>query len=168
EGERTLAELLDCLTGRQPGDPAAVVGVATPAAPSHTKRDFIRDLDNLPHPAWDLVDIAKYRALWYAHHGYYSMNLVTTRGCPYHCNWCAKPIYGQRYNVRSPESVARELQWLKQNYHPDHIWVTDDIFGLKPKWIERLADEVERLDARIPFKCLLRVDLVKPGIPEAL
>src|SRR6476660_3715567 len=56
EGEKTLAELLDCLTGRQKGDPAAVVGVSTPAAPNHTKRDFIRALDDLPFPAWDLVD----------------------------------------------------------------------------------------------------------------
>ena len=168
EGERTLAELLDCLTGRTPGDPGAVVGVSTPAAPTHTKRDFIRTLDELPYPAWDLVDLAKYKALWYTHHGYYSMNMVTTRGCPYHCNWCAKPIYGQRYNVRSAQSVAAEVKWLKDNFAPDHIWFADDIFGLKPNWIEKFADEIERLDARVPFKCLLRVDLIKEGVPEAL
>jgi anaerobic magnesium-protoporphyrin IX monomethyl ester cyclase len=96
------------------------------------------------------------------------MNMATTRGCPYHCNWCAKPIYGQRYNTRSPENVAAELAFLKLTYRPDHIWFCDDIFGLKPGWIERFAEEVDRLDARIPFKCLLRVDLIKSGIPEAL
>ena len=41
-----------------------------------------------------------------ARHGYFSMNIATTRGCPYHCNWCAKPIYGQRYTARSPEHVV--------------------------------------------------------------
>ncbi|HUS17945.1 MAG TPA: radical SAM protein, partial [Chloroflexia bacterium] len=95
-------------------------------------------------------------------------NMVTTRGCPYHCNWCAKPIYGQRYTVRSPESVAAEIRWLKDNFAPDHIWFADDIFGLKPNWIPRFADELERLDAVTPFKCLLRVDLIKEGVPEAL
>jgi anaerobic magnesium-protoporphyrin IX monomethyl ester cyclase len=94
--------------------------------------------------------------------------MVTTRGCPYHCNWCAKPIYGQRYNVRSPENVAQELKWLKDTYAPDHIWFADDIFGLKPGWIERFAAEVERLDAVTPFKCLLRVDLIKKSVPAAL
>ena len=87
----------------------------------------------------------RYRDIWREHHGYYSMNLVTTRGCPYHCNWCAKPIYGQRYNVRSPEHVVEEMAWLKERFKPDHIWIADDIFGLKPGWIERFA---ELLDAR--------------------
>jgi radical SAM superfamily enzyme YgiQ (UPF0313 family) len=64
--------------------------------------------------------------------------------------------------------VAAELRWLKDHFAPDHIWFADDIFGLKPGWIERFADEVNRLDAKVPFKCLLRADLIKPGIPEAL
>ena len=55
-------------------------------------RALLKELDALPFPAWDLVDIDRYRAIWRARHGYFSMNMVTTRGCPYHCNWCAKPI----------------------------------------------------------------------------
>jgi anaerobic magnesium-protoporphyrin IX monomethyl ester cyclase len=89
--------------------------------------------------------------------------MVTTRGCPYHCNWCAKPIWGQRYNSRSPENVVEELLWLKTTYHPDHIWFVDDIMGLKPRWLERFADLVEDRDARVPFKSLNRVDLLLRG-----
>jgi anaerobic magnesium-protoporphyrin IX monomethyl ester cyclase len=88
------------------------------------------------------------------------MNMVTTRGCPYHCNWCAKPIWGQRYNARSPENVVAELDWLKATYHPNHIWFADDILGLKPGWLSRFADLVEAQDARVPFKCLSRADLL--------
>jgi radical SAM superfamily enzyme YgiQ (UPF0313 family) len=168
EGEVTLTELLDHLTGKVEGDPQAIVGVSWPGKRTMVKREFVRELDKLPFPAWDLVDIPKYKRIWMERHGYYSMNMVTTRGCPYHCNWCAKPIYGQRYNVRSPENVAAELKWLKETYHPDHIWFADDIFGLKPNWIERYGAEVERLDAHIPFKCLLRVDLIKDSVVEGL
>jgi anaerobic magnesium-protoporphyrin IX monomethyl ester cyclase len=114
----------------------------------------------LPFPAWDLVDIEHYRRIWIGRHGYYSMNMVTTRGCPYHCNWCAKPIWGQRYNSRSPENVVAELKWLKERYRPDHIWFADDIMGLKPGWWRRFADSVEQNEARVPFKCLSRADLV--------
>lgn len=132
-------------------------------------RPLIRDVDSLPRPAWDLVDIEHYRRVWLERHGYYSMNMVTTRGCPYHCNWCAKPIWGQRYNSRSPEAVAGELKWLKETYHPDHIWFVDDIMGLRPGWMARFADEIERRDARVPFKCLSRVDLLlRDGDIDAL
>jgi anaerobic magnesium-protoporphyrin IX monomethyl ester cyclase len=169
EGEETLGELLDYLTG-VPGqvldgiqglawtDPAAAGQVVrTPHRPD------IRNLDALPFPAWDLVDIPRYRSIWERRHGYYSMNMVTTRGCPYHCNWCAKPIWGQRYNSRSPENVVAELKWLKHAYAPDHIWFVDDIMGLKPRWLDRFAELVDEQDVRIPFKSLHRVDLLLRG-----
>ena len=110
----------------------------------------------------------RYRQLWRERHGYYSMNMVTTRGCPYHCNWCAKPIWGQRYNSRSPENVAAELLWLKTTYQPDHIWFADDILGLKPGWLERFAAAVHATCAAVPFKCLSRADLVTEPVAAAL
>src|SRR5690554_7557087 len=62
-----------------------------------------------------------------------SSDLVsTTRGCPYKCNWCAKPLYGQTYSTHSPQRVADQFRYLKDNFNVDHIWITDDIFGLKP------------------------------------
>ncbi|MBZ0277847.1 MAG: cobalamin-dependent protein, partial [Anaerolineae bacterium] len=94
-------------------------------------RPVMRDLDALPFPAWEMIDYEKYRAVWREHHGYFSMNLVTTRGCPFHCNWCAKPIWGQKYNVRSPRNVVEEMRWLKDNFNPDHIWFMDDIMGIQ-------------------------------------
>jgi len=172
EGERTLVELLDVLTRTPAGDLQSVPGVCVRDAHGHLRRsssrDVIRDLDQLPLPAWDLVDVERYRSIWLRHHGYFSMNVATTRGCPYHCNWCAKPIYGQRYTARSPEHVVDEFAWLKRSYAPDHVWVVDDIFGLKPGWIERFAALVEQRDAAIPFKCLLRADQVTPGAAAAL
>ena len=66
---------------------------------------------------------------------YFSLNISTTRGCPFKCNWCAKPIYGNRYNARSPRHVVEEIKLLKERYGFDHIWMCDDIFGLKPGWV---------------------------------
>jgi len=139
-------------------------GAITRTAP----REFIRELDALPFPAWDLINVARYRELWLEHHRYFSMNLVTTRGCPYHCNWCAKPIYGQRYNVRSPENVVAEIKILRDKYAPDHLEFADDIFGLKPKWVARFADLLNADGIGIPFKCLLRADLATPETVAAL
>jgi anaerobic magnesium-protoporphyrin IX monomethyl ester cyclase len=169
EGEQTLAELMDRLTGRTCTALTDIRGLVYPdeiggGRAVHTpRRPDIKDLDALPFPAWDLVDIPRYQEAWRERHGYYSMNMVTTRGCPFHCNWCAKPIWGQRYNARSPENVAAELKWLKETFQPDHIWFVDDIMGLKPRWMDRFADLIEELDARVPFKCLNRADLLLRG-----
>ena len=167
EGEVTLGELLDRLTAKTAVPIENILGLAWPGGRTPRRPD-ITHLDDLPFPAWDLIDVERYRAIWLAKQGYYSMNMVTTRGCPYHCNWCAKPIWGQRYNSRSPENVVAELKWLKETYQPDHIWFADDIFGLKPGWIERFGELALEQNAVIPFKCLSRADLIKPTVVAGL
>ncbi|MDX1665443.1 MAG: radical SAM protein [Candidatus Promineifilaceae bacterium] len=169
EGEETLSELIDALASgaeaHEVGD--GILGLVyrdgQGRAVGNPRRPDIKALDEIPFPAWDLVDVEKYRRIWLERHGYYSMNMVTTRGCPYHCNWCAKPIWGQRYNVRSPQNVVTELAWLKEQYAPDHIWFADDIMGLKPGWWNEFADLLAAEQIRIPFKCLSRVDLLLRG-----
>lgn len=163
EGEETLIELLARLTGQSDTPFHAIPGLAwmDEGRPRlNPRRAVIVNVNSLPFPAWDLVDVERYRRIWLEHHDYYSMNMVTTRGCPYHCNWCAKPIWGQRYHSRDPELVAEELSWLKQTYRPDHIWFADDIMGLTPGWWVRFADAVMARNARLPFKCLSRADLI--------
>src|SRR4029079_11993645 len=172
EGEVTLVELLDAMQHGGRRDLEAIAGLWLRGSDGRTvrtrARDIIRRLETLPFPAWDLVDVDRYRSIWRARHGYFSMNLVTTRGCPYHCNWCATPIYGQRYTARSPEHVVDEMAWLKRTYQPDHLWIADDIFGLKPGWIERFAARVQERGAAIPFKCLLRAAQVTDAVARAL
>jgi len=133
------------------------------------RREPIRDLDALPPPAWDLVAMDIYRRIWREHHGHFALNLVTSRGCPYSCNWCAKPIWGQGYTVRSAAAVAEELAGLVALAAPDYIWFMDDIMGLKPRWWREFAGELERLEIKVPFKCLSRADLVlREGAAEDL
>jgi anaerobic magnesium-protoporphyrin IX monomethyl ester cyclase len=123
-------------------------------------RPVLKDLDSMPLPAWDLVDIDQYRKTWMEHAGYFSLNMSTTRGCPFKCNWCAKPIYGNRYNSRSPENVVKEIKLLKENYQMDHIWFCDDIFGLKPGWVLEFATLLKQENIQIRFKIQSRADLL--------
>jgi anaerobic magnesium-protoporphyrin IX monomethyl ester cyclase len=127
-----------------------------------------QDPDNLPHPAWDLLDIAAYRTAWTEAHGEFSWNIVASRGCPYACNWCAKPTFGRRYSVRSPEDVAHEMHRLAQEVGPDHLWFTDDILGLNVDWICAFADQLERIGTRIPFTMQSRVNLMTERSVAAL
>lgn len=164
EGEQTLLQIVSALSEARPDTISTIEGLGCRLEDGRVhrtpKRSVLNDLDSLPFPARDLIDTEMYRKLWKRHHGYFSMNIVTTRGCPFHCNWCAKPIYGQVYNSRSPENVVEEMVMLKQDFRPDQLWFCDDIFGLKPGWVPRFAEAVRRRDASIPFKCLARVDLL--------
>jgi anaerobic magnesium-protoporphyrin IX monomethyl ester cyclase len=170
EGEITLADLADrMLTSRSIEDVPGIAYLDDSRTLRRTSaRPFIKSLDELPFPAWDLVDTNRYKAIWYERHGRYSMNIATTRGCPYHCNWCAKPIYGQRYATRTPKAVVDEIAWLKDRYAPDHLWIVDDVFGLKPGWVEEFAALLEERNARVPFRCLMRADQVTPSVAAAL
>ncbi|HEY4149552.1 MAG TPA: radical SAM protein [Chitinophagaceae bacterium] len=162
EAEQTLLELVDVLrTGSSNFQKIQGLAYLEKGRPVKTAaRSVMRELDALPFPAWDLVDINPYRQMWLKHKGYFSMNMGTTRGCPFKCNWCAKPIYGNRYNSRSPENVVRELKQLHDRYHFDHIWFCDDIFGLKPGWVAAFADLLEKESFRFKFKIQSRADLL--------
>ena len=170
EGEITIADLADRLLASRPiEDVAGIAYLDDACAVRRTNaRPFIKSLDELPFPAWDLVDTDRYRDIWRERHGYYSMNIATTRGCPYHCNWCAKPIYGQRYATRSPQAVVGEIAWLQERYAPDHLWIVDDVFGLKPGWIEEFASLVNERNVRVPFRCLMRADQVNDSVAASL
>jgi anaerobic magnesium-protoporphyrin IX monomethyl ester cyclase len=170
EGEMALLELVDAWqTGVTEIDTISGLMIPDPKGIRTTpSRRAMQDLDALPPPSWDLLDIAPYRAAWTAAHGEFSWNIATSRGCPYSCNWCAKPTFGRRYNARSPENVAGEMQRLKREVGPDHLWFVDDIFGLDVDWVCTFADEVHRIGAAIPFTMQSRVNLMTERAVAAL
>jgi anaerobic magnesium-protoporphyrin IX monomethyl ester cyclase len=170
EGEAALAELADLWRSGE-GCPEAVAGLVLPgpAGLATTRpRGPMRNLDDLPPPAWDLLDIDAYRCAWRSAHGEFSWNMSSSRGCPYTCNWCAKPTFGRRYTVRSPADVVRELTLLKAQVDPDHIWFADDIFGLDVDWTAALAKGIEEAGCRIPFTMQSRVNLMTDAMVGAL
>jgi radical SAM superfamily enzyme YgiQ (UPF0313 family) len=114
----------------------------------------------LSFPARDLIDLEPYRSAWMNTHGYFSMSMVSSRGCPYQCNWCAKPISGNKFHLRPPASVAEELRQLKTKSGAQHIWFGDDIFALNQDWVGQFAAEVTKRDAAIPFKIQSRANLM--------
>ncbi|HEY0654969.1 MAG TPA: radical SAM protein [Chryseosolibacter sp.] len=170
EGEETLKELLLALQKRT--DISCIPGIVYRRSGQtvvNAQRPVMKDLDSLPLPAWDLVDVDAYRKIWKKRHGYFSLNIATTRGCPFKCNWCAKPIYGNRYTSRSPESVVNEIEHLIGNFQPDHLWFCDDIFGLKPGWIQQFASLMKARHISIRYKIQSRVDLLcDDGVVDGL
>ena len=118
--------------------------------------------------AWDLVDMERYRAVWLKAHGHFSLNMAASRGCPFRCAWCAKPIWGNQYLQRDADEVAAEMAHLKRSFNPDHIWFADDIFGFRVDWVAQFAAALQAADAKIPFTIQTRADLVSQRMAEAL
>ncbi len=161
EGEHTLLQLIQSLKNNSSFQ--AIEGlrfIQNNQLIQTNKRENSKELDSIPFPAWDLVDMNEYKNRWVKSSGYFSLNMSTTRGCPFKCNWCAKPIYGNRYHSRSPENVVAEIKMLKEKYSVNYIWFCDDIFGLKPNWVNHFADCIERNELSFKFKIQSRVDLL--------
>jgi anaerobic magnesium-protoporphyrin IX monomethyl ester cyclase len=123
---------------------------------------------NLPAAARDLIDLESYRSAWTKAHGYFSTNVVASRGCPYSCNWCAKPISGNRFQLRRPKEVAAEIHELKTLFGVQHVWFGDDVFALDRHWLEEFANAVESYGEAVPFKIQSRADLMNDATVSAL
>ncbi|HWP03631.1 MAG TPA: radical SAM protein, partial [Gemmatimonadaceae bacterium] len=171
--EPGVLDLVRAWHGTSVGDSQGIAGLVVPVAGNGrmhrtAPRAPLSGLDELPFPAWDLVDAQEYRRAWTTAHGRLSWNMATSRGCPYRCNWCAKPLFGTRYNQRTPGNVAEELLHLRHVVAPDHVWFADDIFGLTPTWIEAFAREVNARDVRTPFTIQSRANLMRDRVVNAL
>jgi radical SAM superfamily enzyme YgiQ (UPF0313 family) len=118
------------------------------------------DLESLPLPARDLVDLEAYRQAWRKRHGIFSLSLIATRGCPYGCTWCQKSVFGRSFRPRSPESVAEEMRLVKEQYRPDQLRIVDDVMGIDREWVRAWHADVLERGAVVPFECLSRVDLM--------
>ena len=155
-----VAELIDGLTG-----------LASIADGKVTIANFKALPSNPQHPAlaaWDLIDMDRYRSVWRNAHGFFSLNIAASRGCSFRCNWCAKPIWGNRYLQRPAADVADEMTYLKRTFSPDHIWFADDIFGFRVDWVQDFAAAVRAADGALPFTIQSRADLISSAMARAL
>jgi radical SAM superfamily enzyme YgiQ (UPF0313 family) len=172
EAEHTLLEVVGAIFGG--GDTMQVPGVAflrengSGAMLERRPHGPARQFAGFPPPARDLIDVTKYREAWLAAHGTFSLNLIASRGCPFQCNWCAKPIFGDNYHVRAADEVAEEISDLKQGYGATHLWFADDIFALNRHWTEQFARAMEKRRCRVPFKIQARADLLSADTVRAL
>lgn len=159
EGEQTISALLDLF---DEGQLTAVAlrqeeGIAYRAEGKiivNKPRPPLENLDELPLPARDLIDMERYLNVWQETNGYASMTISTARGCPYGCEWCRDAVHGSDYRQRSPESVAAEMKLLRETYQIDRLRIIDDVDGISRDWLEKWAETAAALDAAIPFEAL--------------
>jgi anaerobic magnesium-protoporphyrin IX monomethyl ester cyclase len=175
EGLATLLALLPRLDARPDAHTSELLeglsGVASLAGGKVTAVNGARILPTPAQgelPAWDLVDIDRYRSAWLKAHGYFSLNMAASRGCSFRCAWCAKPIWGNQYLQRSATEVATEMAHLKRAFNPDHVWFADDIFGFRVDWVTQFATAARAAGGPVPFTIQTRADLLSERMTLAL
>jgi radical SAM superfamily enzyme YgiQ (UPF0313 family) len=171
EGEATLMELMQRFDGE--GTPfEGILGIAWLDGQGEVRRTperpLLADLDEVPFPAWDAVDMAAYARAWNEHAGFASACLITSRGCPFNCSWCCKPIFGRTFRQRSVGNVLAELRELRDRYGVRHVRFADDILPMNAKWLRELCVALEQAHLGIGFDCLSRVDVVKDDLLERI
>jgi radical SAM superfamily enzyme YgiQ (UPF0313 family) len=168
EGEHTMAELLSGGLDKL-GEVAGIVFRGGDGKVVRNRpRPYIKDLDGLPFPDRDAIDMDRYVQTWRTHHGMGSVSLICARGCPFHCQWCSHAVYGNSHRRRSPGNVVAELEMLIGRYRPDQVWYADDVFTIHRKWFFEYAALLKQRSIKIPFECISRSDCLNDDVVKTL
>jgi radical SAM superfamily enzyme YgiQ (UPF0313 family) len=167
EGEETTLELCRAIaTGQDESGLNKVAGISlrmNGQIVSNPPRCPIFDLDGLPFPAFHLVPFDKYNfKIEVPGEGLLpGVNIMTSRGCPFNCNFCATPInWGRAVRTRSPLNVIQEIEARIEQYGSRVIHFYDDTFNLSVKRMEEISNLI--LERKLPvfWQCEIRVDLM--------
>lgn len=121
------------------------------------ERKFEPILDRLPFPARHLLPNSDYIRYGKKKYGYSITTVMSTRGCPFRCEFCSNVVFGGTYRERSPNNVVDEIEEaLALGY--ERISFADDVFTLKRSRVIGICEEIRERGLRFKWECLGRVD----------
>jgi radical SAM superfamily enzyme YgiQ (UPF0313 family) len=161
EGDETVVELLKAMQDDLPlQSVAGIIYRAGGKILATPDRPCVSDIDALPFPAYALLPWKSYRP--HPPHGIFMPfgAVVTSRGCPYRCAYCSKPVFGSKFRAQSPERVVAELEFLKKSFGVREVAFYDDSFTLDKKRVHAIAAKIIASKLKISWTCETRVNLV--------
>ena len=175
EAEKTLPELVRmflsddrrAVAGAWVKDGDRIIKTEQSAPPS--------ELDQLPFPAWDLLEMDRYLAAWGkldSHRpGLRGVNLTTSRGCPFQCTFCQpvlESLFGKRYRQRSPASVIDEIVTLQRTFPIDGFWFTDDTLTADEAWVREFCQRLADTGLDLRWGCTTRANLISADLMQLM
>ena len=170
EGEETMLDLVH--TVENGNDLSNVRGIGF-----HTKnkseskltspRGFIENLDRIPFPARDLFDNQAYKAYFAKNFGYTTTSIMTSRGCPFQCDFCSRPVFGNQFRTRSASNIVDEMETI-QALGYDRVWFADDCFTLNKRRFIDICNKIIERQIKIGWECLSRVDTIDKEVAEKM
>lgn len=168
EGEFTWVELLEVLEER--ASLSKVKGIAYRSPRKGIRmtepRPCVEDLDALPLPARHLLPLERYESAGRPHR---TASIVSSRGCPFGCRFCAAPfIAGRRYRVRSAQSLLEEVDEIVNVYKMNTFEFVDDLFTLDMQRVMDFCEGLRERDYEVNWTCSARADTVTPEMLHAM
>ncbi len=149
QGEKVFINLIDGLNaGKNLSEIRGISYMSENQTVCNDREDLIKDLDSLPVPAYHLLKMDLYDRY----------NIITSRGCPYKCNYCASNVICSKVAFRSPSKIVREMEYLLENYGAKHFWFSDDTFTSNYRHTSELLDGIIEKNLDISWSCLTRVN----------
>jgi len=158
EGEFSMRDLASGV------DPATIPGLHWRAGgvihsgPEQT-RDKLCRMDDLPFPAYDLAEgfPRKYYLAMFSSPRRPGANIISSRGCVYHCSYCDRSVYSHSFRWNSPEYTFEQVKWLRKEYGVRHVTFYDDLFTLNQDRVARLCGLLREARLGVSFNCIVRV-----------
>ena len=171
EGEHTMRELCETIK-KQEDDFSNIQGLLyrnDGEVIINAPRPFIENLDELPFPARELVDLTRYRLNVHIEKGVPSATLITSRGCPARCTFCASfKTLGHRFRMQSAEYVVREIEEIVNKYDIHYIIFVDDTFTINKNRVKKICRMIIDKKLDIQWHCLSRVDAIDEDIAKLM
>jgi anaerobic magnesium-protoporphyrin IX monomethyl ester cyclase len=158
EGEETMVELVENVEkGTGLSDVKGIAYKEGGEIRFNSPRSFIENLDCLPFPSRELFDNDTYKRYYAKRFGYTTTPLISSRGCPFTCDFCSRPIFGTSFRARSAGNIVDEVESVGGLGY-ERVWFADDCFTLNRGHLLNVCDEMVRRDVDLGWECLSRVD----------
>ncbi len=136
EGERTILDIAAWReAGGEPAELERIAGIIhrRDGRPLFTgARAMIEDIDPLPFPGKHLIPMERYDFRWpVGDRPLRATNIITSRGCPFNCNFCSTPHnWGRHVRGYSPQRAVDEIRWNRDRFGAEVLWFFDDTFNV--------------------------------------
>jgi anaerobic magnesium-protoporphyrin IX monomethyl ester cyclase len=168
EGEQTISELVDCVAhDTELSDVKGLIFKDGKRIVNTGPRGFIENLDSLAFPSRDLFDNEAYKKYYLDNFGYSTTSMITSRGCPFSCDFCSRPIFGADMRNRSVTNIVDEVEEIVALGY-DRIWFADDCFTLNRKHLLDVCGEIVKRGLDVGWECLSRVDTMDAEVAEGM
>ena len=168
EGEQTMSDLADCVAqGKKLSGVKGLIFRDGKNIVNTGPREFIENLDSLSFPSRDLFDNDAYKKYYLNNFGYSTTSMITSRGCPFSCDFCSRPIFGADMRTRSVKNIVDEVEEIARLGY-DRVWFADDCFTLNRNHLLDVCDEIAQRGLDVGWECLSRVDTMDAQVAEGM